>query len=187
MSTPTEENRKIRVFKKPRGRKWSAELRFADGTKQVIQTRFEKPNEEKAALMSATHKWTDVSREKGLIPSRKEAFAKGRANRNAKAKVGMNGHSATNGEAHHTKPFGRDKPKGHALKWRGEALTEALGPGSRLQRRCQALLAIAAAMEDLDPSDISWVMSAVAEAEQSRVGAAEMAKLETAEAKRKDN
>jgi hypothetical protein len=60
-----ESLRKVRVFRGPRSPKFSAELRFADGTSETVKT---EKTSEKAAVMSAVQAWQHIARGKGLIP-----------------------------------------------------------------------------------------------------------------------
>jgi transposase-like protein len=140
-----EELRKVELFKEPRARKWSARLRFADGSKTTMQTEYA---EEARAKMAAVVAWTNLSRAKGLIGPKKMP-------RRTPAPVDV--------DEPETKLFGRDKPRGHALAARPHhPRTRAAAADIQKANRLSALVDVLSVLERLDPTDAVWVMRAAA-------------------------
>jgi transposase-like protein len=137
------EFRKIKLFKKPGARSWSARLFFPDGTKQTMETSHK---EKREANMQAVQAWMRFGREKGIVAP----FARRVA---VVAEV----------EEPAPKLFGRNKPKGHALVTR--PVTRPMlprGGSADIQKanRVGALVYVLDVLERLDPADAVWVARA---------------------------
>jgi hypothetical protein len=136
---------RVTVKRDPHSHRFVATMYLPNGTTEVIETGLK---EEKPAHMKGVATWTKRSRELGLVPSRAEAIAAKQAKREAKEAKRMerlgNGFKV---------PFGRDKPRGHALFQKSVLKPEDLP-------RLRAFLAVSKALDDIGAPDIPWVFEA---------------------------
>lgn len=125
-------NDRIRLFKNPGAKKWSAELTFPDGTSEVIQTEF---TEQRPAAMSAGHIWGKAARERGLVPPKASKASSAPAALIAAARQGTP--MPTNGT--------------HSSASRLAGLAKVIG----------VLDGISGEIDRLDPADKEWLKTTV--------------------------
>jgi transposase-like protein len=137
------EPRKLELFKAPHARRWSARLRFSDGSKTTMETQY---TDERKAQMRAVVAWTNLARAKGLIGP----------------KTMPRRTPATVEEEPAPKAFGREKPRGHAVIARAAERQVRAPVDIQKANRTRALVDVLSVLEHLAPGDAVWVLRAAA-------------------------